>query len=163
MNNPTLEKINKIFKYAMALIVFLWIILENFVVFSRFASLSFPWSEEVFKMVFIWLIFIGCALAAVDNKHIEISVLTDALHGRAKIILKIVQNVFMLIFIAVLLVQSYNICKIQLTLGQISDILRLPLYFTSGAMIVGAAAWLIVTIWKIAVYVKEAINYKEAA
>ena len=162
MTNPGLEKAQKVFRYVMAVIVFLWIILENFVVFSRYiAKMSFPWSDEVFTMTFIWLIFIGCALAAVDNKHIEISVLTDALHGRSKMILKVVQNLFMLIFIAVLLVQSISICRRQAMINQTTAILRIQVWYTTAAMVVGSAAWLVVTIWKIAVYIKAAMEGKE--
>ena len=162
MTNPGLEKAQKVFRYVMAVIVFLWIILENFVVFYRYvAKMSFPWSDEVFTMTFIWLIFVGCALAAVDNKHIEISVLTDALHGRSKMILKVVQNLFMLIFIAVLLVQSINICRMQAMINQTTAILRIQVWYTTAAMVVGSAAWLVVTIWKIAVYLKAAKEDKE--
>ncbi len=161
MNSNALEIARKVFRYVLAVIVFAWIVLENFVVFSRYVlKMSFAWSDEIFTMTFIWLIFIGCALACIDDKHIEITLLKDALHGKAKTILQIVQNLLMAIFVAVLLWQSVVICRQQAMIGQITAILRIKSWYTTAAMVVGSAAWLVVIAIKTAGEVRSLINNK---
>lgn len=156
-----LEKVQKGFKYLMSTIVFFWIILECVVVFSRYVlKVSIVWSDEMFTLVFVWLIFIGCAMASVDDKHIEISILTDALHGKTKLILKVLQNVLMGIFIAVLLVQSVNITALQMKTGQFTAILNWPVWYTTLAMVVGSAAWMVVMVWKTVLLIKKITSMK---
>ena len=106
-------------------------------------------------MTFIWLIFIGCALASIDDKHIEISILTDALHGKAKMILKLVQDLLMIVFIVILLIESINICRLQAMINQTTAILRIKVWYTTAAMVVGSVAWLAVMAGKIVILIKS--------
>ncbi|MGI5174355.1 TRAP transporter small permease [Treponema sp. OMZ 840] len=162
MSKKLFLKIEKWFKLFLGGVVFFWIILENFAIFSRYIlKLSFAWSEEVFVLLFIWIIFIGIALASIDDKHIEISILTDALTGNKKLILKIIQNFLLMIFIGVLCWQSYSICKLQISTGQHSAILNLPVWITTLSLVLGATAWLAVMITKTVMLIKQLAS-KEA-
>lgn len=162
MNKTPILKIEKCFKLFLGGIVFFWILLENFAIFSRYVlKLSFAWSEEIFVLLFIWIIFIGVALASFDDKHIEISILTDALKGRKKLVLKVIQNFLMIVFIGVLCLQSYSICRLQISTGQQSAILNLPVWITTLSLVLGATAWLAIVITKTVMLIKQ-LTDKEA-
>lgn len=159
MKSPFFDKALTVGRLALAAIVFCWIILENFIVFARFIlQRSYAWSDEVFTTTFIWLIFIGCAIACVTNKHIEITILTDALHGKSKTLLQIIQNLLMLVFIIILFVTSIEICRMQASVNQITPILRLPVWSQTIAMSVGSAAWIVATIYKLVKLCKKLKN-----
>jgi|GEM_PF-1332675 len=149
MNKERLDKLVHGFNVFIGILLLGWIILENMVVFNRYIlKVSVSWSEEVFVLMFNWFIFIGTALASVDDKHIAITMLTDALHGKKKLILQIIQNILFGIFIAVVCVQSWKIFAIQQKTGQITAILNIPVFYTTLAMCVGSVAWLAIVICK---------------
>ena len=72
--------------------------------------------------------------------------------------LQIIQNLLMLVFITVLLVTSIQICKMQAAINQTTPILRLPVWYTTVAMSVGSAAWIVATIYKLVQLCKKLKN-----
>lgn len=90
MSKEKWEKTANVFRIILGCIVLFWVLLTNFCVFTRYiAKVSFAWSDEVFTLLFNWFIFIGAALASIDDKHITITLLKDSLKGRAKHILAV--------------------------------------------------------------------------
>lgn len=139
----------------------IWILLENIVVINRYVfKQGISWSEEIFVLMFNWFIFIGAALASVDDRHIAITLLADKLKGRAHDALLIVQNVLFAFFIAVVCVQSWNIVFMQMARNQITSILSIPMWFTTIAMALGSIAWFAIVVWRTVLVVKG-MNKKE--
>lgn len=159
MDKTLLVKFERGFRLFLGGVVFFWIILENFAIFSRYIlKLSFAWSEEVFVLLFVWIIFIGVALASLEEKHIEISILKDALKGRKKLIVQIIQNVLLMLFIGVLSYQSYRIFGLQVKTGQHSAILNLPIWVTTLSLVLGSTAWFVIMALKTVFTIKQLRN-----
>ncbi len=149
MNKENLEKIAKVFRITLGCLILFWVLLTNFCVFSRYIlKMSFAWSDEVFTLMFNWFIFVGAALASIDDKHITITLLRDSLKGKANHILGIIQNILFMVFIGLVCYQSWTIVALQAKTKQITSILNLPVYYTTLAMSIGTCMWLIVVIYK---------------
>ncbi len=56
-----------------------WQVLCRFVL-----KIPVSWTEEVVRMSFIWLIFIGSIVAIRDGAHLSLDILTSKFKGRAK-------------------------------------------------------------------------------
>lgn len=156
-----MEKFTGYFKILLSVLMLIWILLENIVVINRYVfKQGISWSEEIFVLMFNWFIFIGAALASVDDRHIAITLLADKLKGRAHDALLIVQNVLFAFFIAVVCVQSWNIVFMQMARNQITSILSIPMWFTTIAMALGSIAWFAIVVWRTVLVVKG-MNKKE--
>lgn len=163
MEKTRLEKFTGYFKILLSVLMLIWILLENVVVINRYVfKQGISWSEEIFVLMFNWFIFIGAALASVDDRHIAITLLADKLKGRAHDVLLIVQNVLFAFFIAVVCVQSWNIVFMQMARNQITSILSIPMWFTTIAMALGSIAWFAIVVWRTVLVVKG-MNKKEVA
>ncbi|MDC7246139.1 MAG: TRAP transporter small permease [Sphaerochaetaceae bacterium] len=151
MNTDLLKKWEKWFKLILGALVFIWILLTNVVILSRYVlKVSIPWSDEIFILMFIWLIFIGTALASVDNKHITITLLSEMIKSRKKkIVLDIAQNIIFLLFIVIVCYQSWVVVSLQVKSNQITAILNIPVYVTTLSMSLGSTAWAAIIIYKI--------------
>lgn len=161
MEKTRLEKFTGYFKILLSVLMLIWILLENIVVINRYVfKQGISWSEEIFVLMFNWFIFIGAALASVDDRHIAITLLADKLKGRAHDALLIVQNVLFAFFIAVVCVQSWNIVFMQMARNQITSILSIPMWFTTIAMALGSIAWFAIVVWRTVLVVKG-MNKKE--
>lgn len=161
MEKTRLEKFAGYFKILLSVLMLIWILLENVVVINRYVfKQGISWSEEIFVLMFNWFIFIGAALASVDDRHIAITLLSDKLKGRAHDVLLICQNVLFAFFIAVVCVQSWNIVFMQMARNQITSILRIPMWFTTIAMALGSIAWFAIVVWRTVLVVKG-MNKKE--
>ncbi len=151
MNTDLLKKWEKWFRLLLGSLVFIWILLTNVVILSRYIlKISIPWSDEIFVLMFIWFIFIGTALASADNKHITITLLSELIKSKKKkTILHIVQNVLFLVFIGIVCYQSWTIVLLQIKTNQITAILNIPVYVTTLAMSIGSTAWAAIIIYKL--------------
>jgi TRAP-type C4-dicarboxylate transport system permease small subunit len=155
MDKTKLEKFTGYCKIFLGILLLIWILLENVVVINRYVfKKGIAWSEEIFVLMFNWFIFIGTALASIDDRHIAITLLADKLKGKAHDILVIVQNVLFAIFIAVVCVQSWKIVGLQMERNQITSILSMPMWFTTIAMALGSVAWLFIVGWRTALIIK---------
>ncbi len=57
---------------AVLLLAALWVLLTAQVVLRFGFGLGYAWIEEISRMLFIWLIFLGAVVAMRDNLHIRV-------------------------------------------------------------------------------------------
>lgn len=83
---------------AMALVV-------SVNVFCRFLlKFSFHWADELAMILFVWLTFLGAAIAVRDNTHYVLNLLTPRLKGNVRKYLVVLQRILLLAAILILLV-----------------------------------------------------------
>lgn len=74
-------------------------------VFTRYVlHASLPWTEEVARMVLVWAVMIGAAVAMDRNEHYAITVLSARFRGATRACVLIGTNVLGLIFLVVLVI-----------------------------------------------------------
>jgi C4-dicarboxylate transporter DctQ subunit len=96
------------------------------------------WAEEILRYFFVWIIFIGCAIAVARRTHIRVTEIEDRLGERGKLLCKWLRVAvdticFVCLLVAGLMLSRRNIDKEFFTL------VGVPLVLVYAAVPVGAA------------------------
>ena len=111
-------------------------------IFSRFTSLipSYIWTEEMARFFFIWMIMIGAMVGVRENVHFDVD-LWPVLKPRANALLRIVTNLFVLVF--ALVFAWYGIKFLQFGWDQTSELAELPMAYIFAAWPMAGLTWLL--------------------
>jgi TRAP-type C4-dicarboxylate transport system permease small subunit len=111
-------------------------------IFSRFTALipSYIWTEEMARFFFIWMIMIGAMVGIRDGAHFDVD-LWPELRPRANALLRIVGNVFILVFALVFI--WYGIRFVQFGWSQNSELAELPMPFIFAAWPLAGLTWVL--------------------
>jgi TRAP-type C4-dicarboxylate transport system permease small subunit len=145
-----------------ALLVAAMVVLLFIQVVGRYVFADPPdWTEELARMVFIYLTFVGGALAIVRNAHLRIESLHERLSPRTKTTLDIVLAFVGVIFLAVTVYYSIGL------LGRLSHqpMTSVPISkaFMFAAVPVGCALMLIYELLRIRSYLRVLATHPRAA
>ena len=116
---------------SMALVVFLQILMRLF-------ATPLLWSEEIARIMMVWLVFMGAAYLhnMTTNGHITVDVLHQILPPKITRVLKIVIQI--LIFVILLITSVYGFQLAASSFHIKSTALRVPFTFIYGAIPVSA-------------------------
>jgi tripartite ATP-independent transporter DctM subunit len=111
-------------------------------IFSRMTSLipSYIWTEEMARFFFIWMIMIGAMVGIRDSAHFDVD-LWPELAPRANALLRVVSNLFVLVFALVFL--WYGIRFVQFGWNQNSELAELPMPFIFAAWPLAGLTWIV--------------------
>ena len=111
-------------------------------IFSRYTALipSYIWTEEMARFFFIWMIMIGAMVGIRDGAHFDVD-LWPELKPRANALLRIVSNVFVLVFALFFL--WYGIAFVQFGWHQSSELAELPMPFIFVAWPLAGLTWIV--------------------
>ena len=111
-------------------------------IFSRFTALipSYIWTEEMARFFFIWMIMIGSMVGIRDGAHFDVD-LWPELKPRANALLRIVSNVFVLVFALVFI--WYGIKFVQFGWDQTSELAELPMPWIFIAWPMAGLTWVL--------------------
>lgn len=114
---------------AMVVIIFTQVI-------ARYAfANSLSWSEEVGRYIFVWITFLGCAMAVRNRQHVSLDMFIKILPVSVQKIALIVSYFSMMIFTAVLIFGGIKF----VTRGshQMSSALEIPMHYVYIVLPVG--------------------------
>ena len=95
-------------------------------VFFRYVvQASLGWSEELSRYLFVWLIFIGSALALPKGSHIAIDVLVNELPIRVRKWVHGFASICVMVFFIFLTIEGLKLCN--LAQGQTSAAMEIPM------------------------------------
>ena len=115
---------------AMTIVIFMQIVFRVF-------GLPLSWTEEIGRYMFIWLIYIGCASAIRNRKHICVELMDLVVKDRGRFVLSIISNVIFLIFAGIL--TYYGFFVVQRVSAQLSPAIRMPMSIPYASVLVGSA------------------------
>lgn len=119
------------------------VILVNVNVLMRYIfKAPLQWSEEIVTSLFVWTVFIGSAYAYRKHAHLGVDIIVNLVHGRAKEILMFIVSVVELMILIMLTVicseYAYNLLFVRgVWKPAVTDILRIPKFFTGIAVPLG--------------------------
>lgn len=95
-----------------------------------------PWTEEVSRFLFVWLAFLGTALAFQRNAHVAITLLAERAGPRLALALGLFVRALVVGFALIMLVYGLRLC---LSTRMVSTVLRLPMWLPYAAIPVAGA------------------------
>ena len=119
------------------LMAILAIVMIAAVIFRYFLSNPIPWATEVSIYLFIWLSFIGGSWGLKYGLQASVTFLKDALSENKQRILKIVQDIIMLIFLLIILFYAAKWITLPSVMLQKSTSLGMPMWIPYSAVPVG--------------------------
>ena len=111
-------------------------------IISRYTALipSYIWTEELSRFLFIWMVMLGAMIGVREGSHFEVDVWPE-LKPRAGALLRIVSNLFVLVFALVFV--WWGIEFVRFGWDQHSELAELPMPFIFLAWPVAGATWVL--------------------
>ena len=111
-------------------------------IISRYTALipSYIWTEELSRFLFIWMVMLGAMVGIKEGTHFEVDIWPE-LGRRGNAMLKIVSNLFVLIFALVFV--YWGVKFVQFGWYQESELAELPMPFIFIAWPLAGATWVL--------------------
>lgn len=134
-----------IVKWVVIAASILMVLCMAYQVFTRyFLHMANAWSEELTRLMCIWTVVLGSAIAIREKGHLQIDVLTNLIHGKTHNLLEAIIEIVVLIFIAIMIKYSVELCQ---SVGTASSAgLRISKVYVYMCMPVGFTCMLLSTI-----------------
>jgi TRAP-type transport system small permease protein len=132
----------QLLSWLLVITVAILIIPVSIQIFSRFTALipAWIWTEEMARFFFIWMVMIGAMVGIRDGGHFDVD-LWPVLKPRANALLRIVTNVFVLVFALVFI--WYGIKFVQFGWDQTSELAELPMTYIFFAWPMAGFTWVL--------------------
>ena len=133
---------HKLLTWLMVASVAILIVPVTMQIVSRYTALipSYIWTEELSRFMFIWMIMLGAMVALREGTHFDVDVWPE-LGPRAAARLRIVSNLFVLVFVLVYV--FWGIKFVRFGWSQESELAELPMPFIFLAWPVAGLTWLL--------------------
>jgi TRAP-type C4-dicarboxylate transport system permease small subunit len=86
--------------FVLVLVLLVLIALQVFTRYIMHAAL--PWTEEVARMMLVWMVILGAAIAMERKEHYAITVLSDRFRGATLLWVLVITNLLGVVFLAAL-------------------------------------------------------------
>ena len=100
---------------------------------------SLTWTEELARYLFVWITFVGAALAIRDGTHIRVALVVDRLPARVRRWLDVAQLVLVVFFLCLLVGLGFQ--WVWLNTDAVTPALGLPLAYVCYAALPLASLW----------------------
>ncbi|ADC52296.1 C4-dicarboxylate transport system (permease small protein) (plasmid) [Alkalihalophilus pseudofirmus OF4] len=125
-------------EFLLVVLSIVMVTLIGMQVFMRYImSSSLPWSEELARYCFIWLVYIGISYGVKRQRHIKVDVVLLLLKDKAKVLLGIMANILFLGFAIFVVIYGYDLSQRLLQFGQTATSVNIPMGFIYLATPVG--------------------------
>jgi TRAP-type C4-dicarboxylate transport system permease small subunit len=107
-------------------------------VFSRYVlHATFQWYDEVARLCFVWMVFLGAAVAVRRGAHFRLHLLIDRFGPRLRRATDLVVALLVMVFGGVLV--AGGVAMYPLARRQVTDSLELSMLWFYGALPIGGA------------------------
>ena len=107
-------------------------------VFSRYVlHATFQWYDEVARLCFVWMVFLGAATAVRRGAHFRLHLLIDRFGPRLRHVTDLVVALLVLVFGSILV--AGGVAMYPVARRQVTDSLELSMLWFYGALPVGGA------------------------
>ncbi len=121
-------------------------------VWSRYVmQATFQWYDEVARLCFVWMIFLGAAVAVRRGAHFRLHLLVDRLRPAMRRRVDLIDTLIVIAFATVLV--AGGIAILPIARRQVTDALEISMVWFYGALPVGGALMILFALpqlWKLA-------------
>lgn len=136
------EKLNKVLEVILGTIGIAMILIQTYAVFARnVLQVASPWTDEALKLLFVWTIFTGAAMAFYIDDAICLTLVEDSkmVKSRPAIygIMKIIQFAGATAVALFMMWHLRTIIGTQMSTGEATTVLKYPLWIMNSGIMVG--------------------------
>ena len=140
--NGFMEKLNKALEVILGMIGIAMILIQTYAVFARnVLQVASPWTDEALKLLFVWTIFTGAAMAFYIDDAFCLTLVEDskmvmsrpAVYG----IMKIIQFAGATAVALFMMWHLRTIIGTQMSTGEATTVLKYPLWIMNSGIMVG--------------------------
>lgn len=136
-----MKSIRKLIHGLTATVFILLVCIVFFKVVARITGIPVPWTEEMSRFLFVWLIFLGGYITIKKGLNITFDLVLDYLPDQLWKITFTVVNIISVAFLGIIIVLGTNITLSSM--NQYSAVLRIPMGWIYLALPVGSIGMLI--------------------
>lgn len=134
---------NKLEEVFLVILMALAVIIVSAQIVTRFIlKTPLPWSEELARYMFIWLVWVGAAFATKERKHIRIDVVVSRLPQIGQKACTIISTIIWIGFTIFMVYISAVLTSSVMTGGQTGTGSGIPMWIPYSAIPVGMALML---------------------
>lgn len=149
------ENLEKMLCVVFLALMSIIIVLQVF--FRYVLNNSLSWSEELARYLFIWMIYVGISYGVKLDKHICVDAVYTFMPKGIKRGYAIVAYLLFLIFAVAIIYYGILVVGMQITSGQVSPAMGLPMQYVYVAPVVG----MILTVIRLVQKIYYAVTAKE--
>lgn len=149
------ENLEKMLCVVFLALMSIIIVLQVF--FRYVLNNSLSWSEELARYLFIWMIYVGISYGVKLDKHICVDAVYTFMPKGIKRGYAIVAYLLFLIFAVAIIYYGILVVGMQITSGQVSPAMGLPMQYVYVAPVVG----MILTVIRLVQKIYYALTAKE--
>ena len=136
------EKLNKVLEVILGTIGIAMILIQTYAVFARnVLQVASPWTDEALKLLFVWTIFTGAAMAFYIDDAICLTLVEDSkmVKNRPAVygIMKIIQFACAVAVALFMMWHLRTIIGTQMSTGEATTVLKYPLWIMNSGIMVG--------------------------
>jgi TRAP-type transport system small permease protein len=149
--NMLIPRLERLVEYLMALALFIMVVLVfgNVVLRYGFGS-GIAWAEEIARLMFVWLIFLGAILALRQHAHLGVEMLVARLPAAGRRWMAVLSHLLVLYALALFLYGSWT--QTLIGLDTFSTVLRYPTALMASAGLLCAGSMMLIVLgnlWRI--------------
>ena len=155
------EKLDRVFTAVIegiTLIGFFAMILLVFVnVVGRFVfRMGITESEEIARILFVWLTYLGAILCFKTNSHVLVDILISFLHGVTRKIVDLISNLLLSGILGLTFYHSLSLIKVNL--GTLTPLTKIPLSLVEGIIPASMLMMLVINLYKMVQIILKAYD-----
>ncbi|MGV2986641.1 TRAP transporter small permease [Vibrio sp. E150_011] len=116
---------------AMVIATFIQVINRNFF------GIPLVGIEEIAKYSMVYLVMLGTELGLRDGTQIRVTAFVDKLPHTLKFVIVSISKIILIIFAALMSKESVTLFQLQISSGQLSSGLKIPMYIPYFALLIG--------------------------
>ena len=116
---------------AMSFLVFIQVV-------ARYVfHYAMPWTEEVSRFLFLWMVWIGAAYATKKNAHLKITALVDHLPKFPRLVCSVIVFIVWIVFAVMITIKGIQLSKMLFLSEQTSPVMEIPMGYMYLSVPVG--------------------------
>lgn len=137
-----MPRLQTFLEWAAGALLFVLLVVGFLQVVSRYTGLVFiPWTEEVARLVFVWVVWVGAAAALLRGGHIRFEFVAERLPARMRRPVELAVQAGVGVFLLVLIRYGYEVARSQA--GSTFLTFNLSVKYTYLSAVVGSALMLV--------------------
>jgi len=160
MNKSTFKKIgwfyNHLEEYLLVVLLLTTVVLGFTQVIMRYVfNNSLTWSEELARIIFIWMSWLGISYGQKKNEHIKVNMFVDRLKRNAKKIVLIIAYLCTMAILVVFAIEGVVVVDAVMSIGSHTPALSIPKWCIYASVPISCALMVIRVIKEMVLFLKN--------